>query len=115
MVVGAFDGARVASELQNPGVNLYRVLFEEHEDGARRRARLHTYELNATSNGASFVPFMGYAVGGQLRRRPVTPAPPRGTSVGHGPGATTGGAIRGTTGPTSARSSRRRDRSRAAG
>ncbi len=92
LVVGALDGARVASELENPGTNLYRVLFEEHEDGARRRARLHTYQLLSTAEGSSFVPFMGYGVGGRLRRRQVTPAPQGRHVLSPGPGSGARGA-----------------------
>lgn len=94
MVVGAADGVRVASQLENPGTNLYRAVFEEHEDGERRRVRLHTYQVTTTSQGSSFVPFMAYAVGDQLRRRPATVAPPAGTRLGHGPGSGAGASGR---------------------
>lgn len=94
MVVGAADGVRVASQLENPGTNLYRAVFEEHEDGERRRVRLHTYQVTTTSQGSSFVPFMAYAVGDQLRRRPAIVAPPAGTRLGHGPGSGAGASGR---------------------
>lgn len=70
------EGYQQASELHHPGINVYRVLFERHEDGSRR-ARMHTYQLATTEAGSVFVPYMGHAVEGKLRRKLVTPAPER--------------------------------------
>ena len=64
----------VASELENPGMNAYRVLFEQHEDGSRR-ARMLTYQWATTQYGTAPVTYMGFAVDGKLRRRMVTPVP----------------------------------------
>jgi hypothetical protein len=66
----------LASELEYPGINAYRVLFEQHEDGSRR-ARMHTYQWVTTPAGSTPVPYMGFTVGGELRRKMVTPAPKR--------------------------------------
>jgi hypothetical protein len=64
----------VASELENPGMNAYRVVFEQHEDGSRR-ARMLTYQWATTRNGTAPVTYMGFAVDGKLRRKMVTPVP----------------------------------------
>lgn len=109
MVVGAIDGTRVASELENPSTNLYHVLFEENEDGGRRRARLHTYQLIATTGGQGFLPFMGYVDGGRLRRKRVVPAPDTRQFLRPAPGAK-GGASN-VVGPASGRHRDDRDRS----
>ena len=66
----------VASELEYPGINAYRVLFERHEDGSRR-ARMQTYQWATTPSGTTPVPYMGYAAGGNLRRKLITPVPKR--------------------------------------
>ena len=79
----------VASELENPGINTYRVLFEQHEDGSRR-ARMHTYQLATTQAGSTFVPYMGYAVDGKLRRKLVTPVPDRRNVMSQRGGSTSG-------------------------
>jgi hypothetical protein len=79
----------VASELENPGRNVYRVLFEQHEDGSRR-ARMHTYQWATTRDGTAPVTYMGYAVDGKLRRRMVTPVPRHRHAMSQGGGRTTG-------------------------
>lgn len=84
LVAGAMEGAILASELDHAGTNLYRVVFEQHEDGSRR-ARMHTYQLSTTEAGSGFVPFMGYVEGGRLRRKLVTPAPARTSYMSQGP------------------------------
>jgi hypothetical protein len=83
----------VASELENPGINTYRVLFERHDDGSRR-ARMHTYQLATTPAGTVFVPYMGYAVDGRLRRKLVTPVPDRRNTMSQrgGPASGRGGS-----------------------
>ena len=73
LLAGAVEGTVLARQLHHPGTNVYRVLFEEHEDGSRR-ARMYTYQLATTEAGTAFVPFMGYVEGGQLRRRFVAEA-----------------------------------------
>lgn len=81
------EGYQQASELHHPGINVYRVLFERHEDGSRR-ARMHTYQLATTEAGSVFVPYMGHAVEGTLRRKLVTPAPERRNVMSQRGGAT---------------------------
>ena len=73
LVTGAVEGAELATRLDDPGANVYRVVFEEHEGGGRR-ARMYTHQLVTTEHGSSFVTMMAHGVDGQLRRRPATVA-----------------------------------------
>jgi hypothetical protein len=84
LVTGAVEGVDLAVRLDDPGVNVYRVVFEEHEEGGRR-ARMYTHQLQTTEHGSQFVTMMGYGVDGKLRRKPAQEAAPHGRPMSQGP------------------------------
>lgn len=98
LITGAVEGVELAARLDDPGVNAYRVVFEEHEEGGRR-ARMYTHQLRTTEHGSQFVTMMGYGVEGQLRRRPAREARSGTREMSQGPRGGGRRSQRGAVGP----------------